>query len=77
MEMIQRNIEEKLNAAIERGKSILLLGPRQTGKTTVLHQIPSELKISFIQPSVRLRYEKDLSQLTYEIEVLKQDKILP
>jgi len=53
MEIIQRTIEKKLTTAVAQEKSILLLGPRQTGKTTVLDQIPAQLKISFIQPPLR------------------------
>lgn len=39
--------------------------------------MPADLSLSFIQPPLRLRYEKDLSQLIDEIEALKQSDVLP
>ncbi|GHT15738.1 ATPase [Bacteroidia bacterium] len=37
--MIKRIIEDKINGSIHQGKAIILLGARQTGKTTLLHQL--------------------------------------
>lgn len=37
--MITRTIENKINDSIHQGKAIILLGARQTGKTTLLHQL--------------------------------------
>ncbi|MDR2472366.1 MAG: ATP-binding protein [Tannerella sp.] len=37
--MIKRITEEKIKADIHQGKAIILLGARQTGKTTLLHQL--------------------------------------
>lgn len=56
--------------SLERGKSILLLGPRQTGKTTLLDTLKKDLLISLVKPSIRLRYEKDLSLLEKEIQAV-------
>jgi uncharacterized protein len=70
MEYISRKIEKNINAALQRNKSILLLGARQTGKTTLLQQIPTDLYVSLAQPVVRQRYERDLSLLQGEIEAL-------
>jgi len=36
---LARNVENRLRRTLARGKSILLLGPRQTGKTTLLQQV--------------------------------------
>lgn len=78
MEYISRVIELKINQYLQQGRSILLLGPRQTGKTTLIKRLPAALSISFIQPRVRLRYEKDPSLLADEIEALSEDsKELP
>ncbi len=77
METIPRKIENALKSAVARDKSILLLGPRQTGKTTLLNQLSADLSISFIQPPLRLRYEQDLSQLMNEIEALQRNTTLP
>ncbi|MDR0872127.1 MAG: ATP-binding protein [Prevotellaceae bacterium] len=37
--MIKRIIEDKIKSSIHQGKAIILLGARQTGKTTLLHQL--------------------------------------
>ena len=37
--MIERAIKKTISDKLETGKAILLFGPRQTGKTTLLHQI--------------------------------------
>jgi uncharacterized protein len=77
MYSIIRNLQETLNDAISRGKSILLLGPRQTGKTTLIGQLTPELSVSLIQPRTRLRYERDPSTLADEIEALATTGKIP
>ncbi len=37
--MIKRAINNRIQEKLGKGKAILLFGPRQTGKTTLLHQI--------------------------------------
>lgn len=39
--MIQRLIKNKLEQALFKGKTILLIGPRQVGKTTLIKEILS------------------------------------
>lgn len=70
MEYINRLIQDQIHQTLERNKSLLLLGPRQTGKTTLIKNIPSDLFISFIKPETRLRYEKNPSLLEQEISAL-------
>jgi predicted AAA+ superfamily ATPase len=41
--MIKRIIEETIKSRLNSGKAIILLGPRQTGKTTLLEKIAGEL----------------------------------
>lgn len=72
MQYIIRNIEAPIHAALERNKSILLLGARQTGKTTLISRLPVDLSISFIQPRIRQLYEQNPSQLTAEIEAFAE-----
>ena len=72
MKYIRRFLEPRLHHHLSRGKSVLLLGPRQTGKSTLLSQFQADLSLSFIIPAVRQRYEKNLSLLTNEIEFLKK-----
>src|SRR4051812_24572312 len=71
MKHISRQIEPVMQRALDRGKSVLLLGPRQTGKTTLMNLVPKDLLISLVKPAVRLRYEKDASLLEKEIASLQ------
>jgi uncharacterized protein len=77
MVYINRKIKGKLDKLLAKGRSILLLGPRQTGKTTLLNHIKSTLTLSFIQPRTRLRYEKDPSLLADEVKALDARKEKP
>ena len=72
MVYINRKIEKIIQQAVQRGKSILLLGPRQTGKTTLItHQLQPDINYTFAKPEVRLRYEKDLGLLERELSAYK------
>lgn len=64
--------EEQIQKALARGKSVLLLGPRQTGKTTMLDRVKRDLYLSLVRPDVRQRYERAPSLLTGEVEALKK-----
>jgi predicted AAA+ superfamily ATPase len=65
---IPRLIEKNIRAAIERGKSVLLLGPRQTGKTTLIQQqIKPDISFSFVRASERQRYEQNPAILEAEL----------
>jgi len=70
MNYINRFLEDKIRHTIERDKSVLLLGARQTGKTTLTNQFKSNLSISFISPEIRQRYEKSPHLLKGEVELL-------
>lgn len=73
MKYIKRILEDKIRHTIGRDKSVLILGARQTGKTTLTSRFESELSISFIQPDVRQRYEKSPHLLKGEVELLAKD----
>jgi len=78
MNYFSRIIEPQIKDTLNRGKSILLLGARQTGKTTLLNEfIKPHLVYSFIQPEIRQRYEKNPSLLAKEILSKIQLKQLP
>ena len=64
---IFRKIQNKIQKVLTSKKSILLLGPRQTGKTTVLQQLQTDITITLIKPRERLFYEKDPQSLEDEI----------
>src|SRR3989338_5449689 len=73
MQYIPRIIEKQLKNSLNRGKSILLLGARQTGKTTLLkHLNLNSLSYTFLDPEIRLRFEKSPRLLGQEIAAYKQ-----
>src|SRR3989338_2677438 len=74
MKYIKRLLEEDIRHALHRNKSVLLLGARQTGKTTLTQRFNPDLLISFIQPDIRQRYEKAPSILKGEVEALTPRK---
>lgn len=76
---IERKIHSQILKTLKRGKSILLFGPRQVGKTTLLKSIKCDLFIQLAQRSVRLRYERDPSLIEGELQALykiKKSKII-
>ena len=76
MTYIKRLQEHQIHRALSRGKSILLLGARQTGKTTMVCKFTHQLHLNFIRPDVRQRYEKFPSALTKEVEAMNQADVL-
>jgi predicted AAA+ superfamily ATPase len=71
MKYITRRVESEIRRHLERGKSVLLLGPRQTGKTTLLERLAADLRVSLVAPRVRQRYERDPGQLIAEVGALR------
>jgi len=74
MNYISRKAAPLIESALARGKGVLLLGPRQTGKTTLLERIPKDLTISLAQAALRQRYEKNPDLLRLEVEQLAKGK---
>jgi predicted AAA+ superfamily ATPase len=74
MQYKARILEKTLRHHLRRGKSVLLLGPRQTGKSTLAEKFIFDLSLSFLLPAVRQRYEKDPSLLLSEIDYLRKQK---
>ncbi len=72
--MIERILKEKLNRILKRGKSVLLLGPRQTGKTTLIREYQADLEIKLLISKTRRQYEADPDQLIREVKALKNSK---
>ncbi len=67
---IPRSIESKILNILGRQKSILLLGPRQTGKTTLINKLKSDIYLNLARPDNRMRYEANPITLEQEIEAL-------
>jgi len=74
MQYIRRLLEDEIKKTIKRQKSILLLGPRQTGKSTLIKRLESNLFISLTDPKTRQRYEKNPELLDGEIKTFTATK---
>lgn len=74
MDYQNRKLNPLLHQALARGKSVLLLGPRQTGKTTLIKTLAYDRYISLASLSDRLRYEKDITAFASEIRALAHAK---
>ena len=74
MTYISRKASPLIEIALARGKGVLLLGPRQTGKTTLLERLPKDIEISLAQAAVRQRYEKNPDLLRLEVERFAKGK---
>ncbi|MBS0357905.1 MAG: ATP-binding protein [Proteobacteria bacterium] len=73
MAYIHRLLEQSLQHTIQRGKSVLLLGARQTGKTTLIeNQLKPDLFISFADFDTRIRYERNPALLIQEVDAAKK-----
>lgn len=71
---ITREITQKIDQAWARGKSILLLGPRQTGKTTLSKKYDFDLNINFLSSRMRQAYEANPDLIMKEVFALKKNK---
>lgn len=69
---LARKVESRLRSVLARQKSALLLGPRQTGKTTLLGQLQPDRALNFLQPEVRQRFERAPQLLGAEVEALAE-----
>jgi len=73
--MIKRTVFPFIQKSWKRGKSILLLGPRQTGKTTLAQSFSFDLTINFLSNSVRQAHEKNPDIILKEVLALKKKGI--
>lgn len=67
---LHRLLEKAIDHILKRKKSILLLGARQTGKTTLIDRLPADKYFTLANLKNRLRYEKNPTALASEIEHL-------
>lgn len=70
----RRLIKPQIEEALGRGKSILLLGPRQTGKTTLVETFDFDLAISFLQNKTRIEFEKNPDLIASYVHGIKKKK---
>lgn len=70
-----RKLQTKLQDTLNRNKSVILLGARQTGKTTLLkHAFNPDLYYNFAKPRLRREFELEPDRLADEIMAFKQAK---
>lgn len=69
--MYRRLVFEKLQKS---KKSVLLLGPRQTGKSTLFNNIEVDLKINFALEREYIRYLRQPGLLEEQVSILKSKK---
>jgi len=74
MKLIERTLKKRLTQTLKRGKSVLLLGPRQTGKTTLIREYKADLEITLLISKIRRQYESDPDQIIREVKALKNVK---
>lgn len=77
MSYIFRKLQPLCERALARGKSILLLGARQTGKTTLVNQFRTDMTVSLVPPAERLRYEQFPDTLSQEVTALRTKSTKP
>ncbi len=72
MVYINRKLDQTLKSHVTKGDSILLLGPRQTGKTTLLSHVKPDQHMTLMMNQVRQRYEKNIGLFRAEITQIKE-----
>ena len=71
MSLLPRIVARRLHDVIRRQRSALLLGPRQTGKTTLVESLEPDLLLNLLRPDVRQRYERNPALLGAEVDGLR------
>lgn len=69
---IKRAITPKIEEVLARGKSILLFGPRQCGKTSLVKKLHHDLYITLMDPNSLRRYELNPGAFLQEIKAKKE-----
>ena len=74
----KRELFDKLKKDLLKGRSTLLLGPRQTGKTTLIkalcEEFPVRLEYDLRLPSLKLKLENDPETIIREVRALKSSR---
>ena len=68
---INRTISQNLTNTLSRSKSILLFGPRQTGKTSVVKKLAHDTYITLMDPAKHRQYESAPESLLQEVKAQK------
>ncbi len=70
--MYKRQLTQSIKNQIAKGKSVLLLGPRQVGKTTLCHQFKFDLEINLASIKEKHLFEKNPERLEQLVENSKK-----
>ena len=70
MRAVNRRLLTVLKATLKREKSVLLLGPRQTGKTTLVRLLGEDLYLNFMDAQLRQNYERTPGSLISEVKAI-------
>jgi predicted AAA+ superfamily ATPase len=73
--MVKRQIFIQIQEQLSNKKSVLLLGPRQVGKTTLAETFHPNIEINLAKSKDRLEYEKDPSLLDKKIQTFKKQNV--
>lgn len=81
MSKYNRLLHTKLASTLHNGRSVLLLGPRQTGKSTLMEAVCASLGGALLQyplqlPTVRARLESDPESVLREAEASAQRPVV-
>lgn len=61
--MIKRTLEKQIKESLKNKKSILLIGPRQTGKSTLIQELKPHIEYNLAQQSIFLEFIRNPSFL--------------
>ncbi len=70
MNQFKRPLVDIIKSTLKRGKSVLFLGPRQTGKTTLVKTLEADLYLNFMDLRSLQRYETNPGSFISETETL-------
>lgn len=74
--MIKRNLALAMTKTLRSGKSVLLIGPRQTGKTTLIRSLKADVYINLLDPENYQFYLSNPLVLKQEVYAIKKTKPL-
>ena len=69
---VKRAITPKIEATLVRGKSVLLFGPRQCGKTFLVKKLAHDLYITLMDPNLLRKYELNPGAFLQEVKAKKE-----
>jgi len=75
--MFNRTLVHGIQKTLQAGKSILLIGPRQTGKTTLVRALKFDLYLNLLDPETYTRYLANPHLLKQEIMLMQAANTRP